>query len=199
MKGLAARARRARGRPLGGAPPGASSCPSPIDPVAFDAARKQPVPRTATSPNRELQDARPLRRGPGPGPGGRRLRREARLYTGTADGKIARVGLLNEAVENFATTGGRPLGLRFDPQGRLIVCDARKGLLAVDAEGRVATLATEAGGAPFRFTNNLDVAADGTIYFSDSSDTWGPDEYLYDLLRRGRAAASCASIPRRAG
>lgn len=166
----------------------ATLLPSPIDPVAFDPPRKQAHLPSAYNPNRELQQARRFASGV-KGPEDVAFDEKARLYTGTADGAIARIGLLNDAVENFASTGGRPLGLRFDPRGRLIVCDARKGLLAVDPEGRVSTLATEAEGKPFRFTNNLDVAADGTIYFSDSSDTRGPDEYLYDLLEarpRGR-------------
>ena len=162
---------------------------SPVDPVAFTPPRKQLRPPTAYNANTELREARRFALGRVRGPEDVAFDEKARLYTGTADGKIVRVGLLNEAVEDFVTTGGRPLGLRFDPRGRLIVCDARKGLLAVDPEGRVTTLATEAGGRPFRFTNNLDVAADGTIYFSDSSDARGPDEYLYDLLEarpRGR-------------
>jgi sugar lactone lactonase YvrE len=46
----------------------------------------------------------------------------------------------------------------------------------------VSTLSTEAAGRPFRFTNNLDVARDGTVYFTDASDTYGVDEYLFDLL-----------------
>ncbi len=163
--------------------------PSPIDPLAFTPPKKQLRPPSGYKPNRELQKARRFAEGRVKGPEDVAFDAQARLYTGTADGKIVRVSLLNEAVADFAVTGGRPLGLRFDPQGRLIVCDARKGLLAVDAGGRVSTLATEAGGRPFRFTNNLDVAADGTIYFSDSSDRWGEDEYLYDLLEarpRGR-------------
>ena len=163
--------------------------PSPIDPVAFNPPRKQHRPPSAYNANTELAQARRIAEGRVNGPEDVAFDEQARLYTGTADGKIVRVGLLNDAVADFAITGGRPLGLRFDPQGRLIVCDARKGLLAVDPEGRVATLATEAGGRPFRFTNNLDVAADGTLYFSDSSDARGPDEYLYELLEarpRGR-------------
>ena len=156
--------------------------PSPIDPLAFAPPKKQLRPPSAYRPNRALQSARRFAEGRVKGPEDVAFDTQARLYTGTADGKIVRVSLLNEAVEDFAATGGRPLGLRFDPRGRLIVCDARKGLLAVDSEGRVTTLATEADGRPFRFTNNLDVAADGTIYFSDSSDRWGDDEYLYYLL-----------------
>jgi len=163
--------------------------PSPIDPLAFTPARK-PGPVVGYAPNRELQKARRIAEGKVQGPedvapdgtG-------AVVFTGTADGKIVRVGLLNDAVTDFAVTGGRPLGLRFDPQGRLIVCDARKGLLAVDREGRVSILATEAGGKPFRFANNLDITRDGIVYFTDSSDRYREDEYLFDLLEarpRGR-------------
>ena len=64
----------------------------------------------------------------------------------------------------------------------LFVADARKGLLAVDASGGVKSLATSAAGVPFGFTNDLDVATDGKIYFSDSSTRFGIDRYLYDLL-----------------
>jgi sugar lactone lactonase YvrE len=155
--------------------------PARIDPVAFEP-RPGPGLRRAFAPNRELVQARRLADGRVAGPEDVAVGEGAALYTGTADGRIKRVSLLNEAVADFAVTGGRPLGLRFDPQGRLIVCDAVKGLLAIDREGRVTTLATEADGRPFRFTNNLDVARDGTIYFTDASDTFGTDEYLFDLL-----------------
>jgi sugar lactone lactonase YvrE len=163
--------------------------PSPIDPVAFTPPPKQRRHPKGYDANLDLQQARRFAEGRVRGPEDLAFDEKARLYTGTADGKILRVGLLNDSVEEFATTGGRPLGLHFDGRGRLIVCDARKGLLAIDGEGRVTTLATEAGGRPFRFTNNLDVAGDGTVYFTDSSDSRGPDEYLYDLLEgkpRGR-------------
>ena len=155
---------------------------SPVDPVAF-----RPPPKPALGgrylPNRDLLAARRIAEGRVRGPEDVAFDGQAWLYTGNADGKVVRVSLLGgEAVSDFADTGGRPLGLRFDAQGRLLVCDARKGLLAIDREGRVSTLATEAGGRPFRFTNNLDVAGDGTVYFTDASDTYGADDYLLDLL-----------------
>ena len=44
------------------------------------------------------------------------------------------------------------------------------------------TLTTESGGLPFAFTDDLDIASDGKIYFSDASHRWGHHHYLYDLL-----------------
>jgi sugar lactone lactonase YvrE len=155
--------------------------PAPIDPLPWTPLPK-PLPQVGFEANTDLRAARRLAEGKVRGPEDVAFDDAGRLYTGTADGTIARVSLLNEAVDEFARTGGRPLGLMFDPQGRLVVCDAAKGLLAIDREGRVNTLAQDAEGVSFRFTNNLDIAADGTIYFSDSSDRFGPGQHLYDLL-----------------
>ena len=67
------------------------------------------------------------------------------------------------------TPDGRPLGLVFDPVGNLIVADAYKGLLSIAPNGTVSVLTTAADGVPLVCTNDLDVAADGTIYFTDAS------------------------------
>ncbi|CAO2840926.1 unnamed protein product [Amaranthus hypochondriacus] len=69
---------------------------------------------------------------------------------------------------------GRPLGLRFDKKtGDLYIADAYFGLMKVGPQGGVATsLATEAEGVPLTFTNDLDIDADGNIYFTDSSSQY---------------------------
>lgn len=67
---------------------------------------------------------------------------------------------------------GRPLGLRFNEvTGDLYIVDAYFGLLTVGRHGGVATqLAAGAEGAPFRFTNSVDIdQASGLVYFTDSS------------------------------
>ena len=46
-------------------------------------------------------------------------------------------------------------------------------------------MATEADGLPFRCTNDLDIAADGTIYFSDASHKFPLSNYKADLLEHG--------------
>jgi sugar lactone lactonase YvrE len=85
-------------------------------------------------------------------------------------------------VKTLATTGGRPLGIATAPNGDLIVADAMKGLLSVSPDGRITTLPTDVAGKPVHFADDLDIARDGTIYFSDASDKFGIDGYLYDML-----------------
>jgi sugar lactone lactonase YvrE len=105
-----------------------------------------------------------------------------RVVTGVDDGRLLRVGG-GGRVEPLADTGGRPLGVELLGDGRLLVCDARRGLLAVDAAtGAVEVLVDRVAGAPLRFCNNAAVATDGTVYFSDSSRRFGIDHWRADLL-----------------
>lgn len=99
-----------------------------------------------------------------------------RIYCGTEDGHIFRFQADGARPEVFVNTQGRPLGLVFDHNGNLIVADAIKGLLSISPDATVSVLTTEAEGVPFRCTNDLDIAADGTIYFTDAS-------YKYPLTR----------------
>ncbi|MEV6852036.1 SMP-30/gluconolactonase/LRE family protein [Actinoplanes sp. NPDC051411] len=106
------------------------------------------------------------------------------VFTGTEDGVIHRI-VPGGSVEAVANTGGRPLGIELLPDGRLLVCDARRGLLAVNpSTGAIEDLL---GG--MRFCNNAAVAADGTIYFSDSSTVHPIDEWraeMVEVTRTGR-------------
>jgi sugar lactone lactonase YvrE len=78
--------------------------------------------------------------------------------------------------------GGRPLGLHFDAAGNLIVADAAKGLLSIAPDGAITVLATEAAGVPFGFTDDVDIGADGTIYFSDASAKFGYEDSIADVF-----------------
>ncbi len=99
-------------------------------------------------------------------------------YTGLEDGRIVRFTRRGE-VSDFSDTGGRPLGLVVDARGDLIVADAYRGLLRIDANGAVETLADSYQGERLRFVDDLDIAEDGTIYFSDASMRF---EYHNNLL-----------------
>jgi len=107
-----------------------------------------------------------------------------RVVTGVDDGRLLRIdpdGRVEQ--QTIADTGGRPLGVELLGDGRLLVCDARRGLLAVDpGTGTVEVLVDRVAGATMRFCNNAAVAADGTVYFSDSSRRFGIDHWRADLL-----------------
>jgi sugar lactone lactonase YvrE len=105
-----------------------------------------------------------------------------RMYSGTDDGRIFRFQADGTRPEVFANTGGRPLGLVFDRDGNLIVADAIKGLLSIARDGNISVLTTQADGVPFRCTNDLDSAADGTIYFTDASYKFPLTQLKADLL-----------------
>jgi len=153
---------------------------SPVDPVAYNAPKK-PAMTGVLAPNNLLQKAEILAKGKVDCPEEIAADEKGRLYFGTPAGTISRL-LSNGVIETFATTGGRPLGMKFDKKGNLIVADAYKGLLSVDHQGSVKILATSADGVPFKCTDGLDVAKNGTVYFTDASDKFPLKDYLLDML-----------------
>ncbi|KAL2631933.1 hypothetical protein R1flu_016619 [Riccia fluitans] len=127
-------------------------------------------------------------------------------YSGVGDGRIVRWDGAEKRWVDFATVVpnrteicnptnppspnleyehlcGRPLGIRFNKAGELFICDAYFGLLKVGPEGGVAeVLSNEAEGQKFRFTNDLDIDDDGTIYFTDSSNRYPRSKFFFSLL-----------------
>ena len=122
----------------------------------------------------------PLRRidVPGTGPEDVVIDAEGLVLTGLADGRILRISPDGKQIVTVAETGGRPLGIELMPDGALLVCDARRGLLRVDpGDGAVESLADG-----FVFCNNAAVAPDGAVYFSDSSTRFGIDHWKAELF-----------------
>ncbi|WP_300656847.1 SMP-30/gluconolactonase/LRE family protein [Pseudomonas sp.] len=154
--------------------------PSPIDPLAWEAP-PAPAMTGVLEPNDTLMKAELLGLGLVHGPEDSAVDAQGRLYSGLHDGRIVRLKA-DGSLETFADTGGRPLGMDFDANGQLIVADAHKGLLSIDPQGRFKVLTTEAEGVPFKFTDDLDIASDGIIYFSDASSRFEQPDYLLDLL-----------------
>jgi sugar lactone lactonase YvrE len=89
------------------------------------------------------------------------------IYAGMGDGRIMRLGIDGGSAELFVNTGGRPSGMAFDAVGNLIVADSEKGLLSIAPDGVITLLTNEAGGRPIGLANDLDIAEDGIVYFSD--------------------------------
>jgi len=124
-----------------------------------------------------------------PGRGPEDVARDAsgRLLAGLEDGRVLRLSAGGERVDVIADTGGRPLGIEVDRDGTLVVCDAERGLLRIhpDDGGRIERLIAagdDAGGTPLRVCNNAAIAADGAIYFSDSTQRFALKHWEADLL-----------------
>lgn len=113
---------------------------------------------------------------------------EGSVVTGTTDGSLWCLSRDGTRLRQVADTGGHPLGIEEHPDGRLVVCDAARGLLRVDlASGAVEVAASEHEGRRLRVCNNAAVAADGTIYFSDSSQRHDLDRWRHDLVEQTRS------------
>ena len=108
---------------------------------------------------------------------------EGSVFTGTGDGAIWRVSPDGAKIDRVAETVGRPLGLEIDPDGRLLVCDAHRGLLRVDTRsGGIETVADSVDGVRMVFCNNAAIASDGTVWFSDSSTSYGLENWRSDIV-----------------
>ncbi|OHD62741.1 MAG: gluconolactonase [Spirochaetes bacterium RBG_13_51_14] len=156
---------------------------SPVDPLAYSPPKK-PDMTGVLAPNNLLQGAELLAKGKIDGPEEVAVDGRDRVYGGTWGGKIMRIlpNGANGAIETFADTGGRTLGMKFNRNGNLIVCDSHKGLLSINKKGKITTLATSAEGTPFKFTDALDISRKGVIYFTDASDKFGQNDYLFDFM-----------------
>lgn len=122
---------------------------------------------------------------PVPGPGAEDVLVDAEgwVFTGTADGAVFRVRPDGRRIDRVANTGGRPLGLELLPDGRILVCDAQRGLLALDpVTAQIEVLASLVNGQRMVFCNNAAVHSSGDIYFSDSSKVFGIDRWKADMV-----------------
>lgn len=103
------------------------------------------------------------------------------VVTGLCNGDVVRLGPEHATI--LGTTGGRPLGIESFADGTLLVCDHDKGLLRLDpTSGRISVVLDEVDGVRLRFCSNAVVCADGTIYFTTSSDSAAWDDYDADAL-----------------
>jgi sugar lactone lactonase YvrE len=155
--------------------------PVPIMPAAWTPP-DAPILAGPYQQNSRLTTTQRLSLGTGFGPEDVALDAQDRIYGGFEDGRIIQLQADGSQPRVFADTHGRPLGLSFDQTGNLIVADALKGLLSVNPGGEVTALSTGADGVPFACTNDLDVAADGTIYFTDASSKYPLTKFTLDLL-----------------
>jgi sugar lactone lactonase YvrE len=105
------------------------------------------------------------------------------IWTGVVDGRIVRIAPDDGKATVVADTGGRPLGMHVARDGRVLICDSYRGLLALDpASGRLDTLVESVDGRPLRFCSNVTETSDGTIYFTESTSKFHYDYFTGAVL-----------------
>ena len=103
------------------------------------------------------------------------------LYTGLlSDGRILRISPDGKSINVFAQAV-EPAGMKFDARGNLIVADATMGLISVDTNGYISILTDQVDGVPINFADDLAIASDGKIYFSDASTKFPNSEFMADF------------------
>lgn len=140
---------------------------------------------TAASAHRKTLAVIPL---PSPGAEDVLVGDDGSVYTGTEDGSVFRIHPESHRVDRVAVTGGRPMGLESLPDGRILVCDATRGLLALDARsGGTEVLTGLVRGQRMLLCNNAAVASTGEIYFSDSSRVHPLERWRHDIAEDTRS------------
>ncbi len=110
---------------------------------------------------------------PGDGPEDVVVDADGHIWTGLVDGRIVRIAPDGGAQVVVTDTGGRPLGLHVARDGRLLICDSYRGLLALDPQSRrLETLVESVAGRPLKFCSNVTETSDGTIYFTESTSAF---------------------------
>jgi len=176
--------------------------PVPIDPISWE-----PPPAPALegdfAENRVLQGMELFATPNGRGPEDVAVDSEGRVYVGLEDGRILRYAADGSDPQLFADTAGRPLGLDFDNDGKLIVADAVKGLLSIDQDGAIDVLCIEADSEPFGFTDDVDVDSQNVAWFSDASVRWDHHHFMNDafesrptgrLLKYDSSTGACSVV-----
>jgi sugar lactone lactonase YvrE len=157
-----------------------------FSPVAISPAGWQPDADPGMSGafrrNDALEAVVRLTPGIGEGPEDVALGPSGLLYTGLQDGRIVRFLSDGRIIDEWINTGGRPLGMQFDAQYNLIVADSTRGLLKISPTGDIEVLTDSVDGQRMIFVDDLDIADNGVIWFTDASQRFGQDEWRLDLI-----------------
>lgn len=127
---------------------------------------------------------------PGDGPEDVVTDTDGQIWTGLIDGRIVRISPDGTELAVVADTGGRPLGMHVARDGRLLVCDSPRGLLAMNrSTGEFETLVDTVDGRKLQFCSNVTELSDGTIFFTESACDFTYADFMAPLLEaRGRGS-----------
>ena len=107
--------------------------------------------------------------------------------TDFTDGRVLKIDSSGK-VSVFSNSGSWVTGLHFDSNQNLIACDLERGLISIDQNGTIKTLASEdENGNKFLIPNDVDIAKDGIIYFTNtSSKVTFSNKHIWKLLMEAK-------------
>ena len=91
------------------------------------------------------------------------------FYASTHEGWIMRWNKDDQVTQKWLDVGGRPLGLAFGHNGDLWVANAYLGLMRITPDGDVTIPVTTTNGVKVRYADDVVVASNGKVYFSDAT------------------------------
>jgi len=113
------------------------------------------------------------------------------IYVGNRTGDIVRFLAPDYSKQEvFAHVGGRPLGMAFARDGSLLVCIGGMGLYRVTRQREIQKLTDETSRSWFsiiddsrlRLADDLDIAPDGRVFFSEATIRYEMHEWPVDCL-----------------
>ncbi|MGE0503549.1 MAG: ABC transporter permease [Rhizobiaceae bacterium] len=124
------------------------------------------------------------------------------LFFGSRQGDIIRYfGPDHKRWEVYAHVGGMPLGMAFDRDGDLVCCIAGMGLYKIVRDSREVVKLTDETNRSWtsiiddsrlRLPDDLDIAPDGRIFFSEATIRFDMHEWMVDALEaRGNGRIIC--------
>lgn len=148
------------------------------------------APGSVWTVNRDLTNAPAIGIGQIEGAEDCALDNDGNLYCGDRRGWIWKFdGADYTRGEVFARTGGLPLGHAWDRDGSLLVAVGGIGVQRIRMDGSVELIANRVrrslslhDDSAIRFSDDLDVAPDGSIYVSDFSTRTSPAEYMMEFV-----------------
>ncbi len=165
-----------------------------VNPAAMPLVESPPLERGSNTPfaqNDRLINAEAIGLDQVEGPEDVILDRHDRLYGSTRDGNIIRFSGPNfEQRDVFAHIGGRPLGMQFDQDENLIVAVAGMGVYGIKPDGTLFKVTDETNrtwyklndDSRLRMADDLDIAPDGKIYFSDCTTRYEMTTNSLDIM-----------------
>jgi ribose transport system permease protein len=151
--------------------------------------------------NDKLRSVEPIGLGKIDGPEDVILDADDHMYTGNRTGDIVRFLAPDYKIQEvYVHVGGRPLGMAFARDGSLVCCIGGMGLYRVTPERVIEKLTDETNrswlsmvdDSRLRLADDLDIAPDGRVFFSEATVRYEMHEWPVDGLEsRGNGRIIC--------